>query len=113
MERIPQQPRQLDPIDEQSLAVLGRRIERWDILKDTSLSFKERKAKLTADLREEVESLHAIGEDGDHDENETAELILEMKDVHDVEESEEAFAHLYQDRIEYNREVRAEFLKTL
>lgn len=111
IERFPQQPKKLDPIDRETLAILGYRIEMWDEARVSDATIGERKAALEAKVQQQIDSLEAS------DEEIAATELLELKDdLHDVHEFDgtaEEFAELCKERSDYYAAVRIEFLKTL
>lgn len=70
-----------------ALAVLGNRLERWDILFDLSLPIKERRERLMADINNELDALESE-EDREAVTPEINELINELEAVEDLEDDE-------------------------
>ena len=85
----------------QTISVLGHRIERLDILVDTTLSFDERKAKFLNETTEEVRELREKGRD-----KEMNELLLDATHVNDLPDDETVFRQLHEQLVEYYKQVK-------
>lgn len=81
-----------------ALAVLGRRLERWDILYDLSLPIEERKHRLMLDIQSELNSLDAIDDEDQDMDVEMDELIAELEQLEELENDETAAEELRSER---------------
>lgn len=70
-----------------ALAVLGNRLERWDVLFDLSLPIKQRRERLMADINTELDALESE-EDREAVAPEINELIDELEAVEELEDNE-------------------------
>lgn len=111
MREGPREGKKIDPIDRQTLAILGHRIETWDSIRFSDKDLAERITALESFIQSEIDDLEASDEDV------AAPQILELKDdlldVQEFDGSPEEFNELCKERSEYYAAVRGEFLKTL
>lgn len=118
-ERGPRQPSNVDLEDRETLAILGHQIERWDLLKDPSRTFEERKEALFNDLEAEIVAINARLDDVDDEQEEeildfqAGQLFEEQEELGTLENTQEAFDAYADERAAYYIELRDEFLKKL
>ena|GEM_PF-6865098 len=119
MRESPREPKNLDPVDEEALAVIGHRIERWDILRDVAVPFEERRQRVNNDIREEIEQLikkeeaAVVDEEEENLAHEQQELILETKDLWELQNNTEQIEEFCRERIQFWSEVKRELLKRI
>jgi hypothetical protein len=110
MRELPRQPKNLDPIDEASLAAIGHRIETWEIMKDTGLPFAARRINLMHAMEKEMEVFEQ--KEGELPPEYEA-LMEDFEEVRTFDGSEDAFLQMCEEKMHYYSEVRKEFIGTL
>jgi len=109
MREAPRQPKQLDPIDEEVLATMAHRIERWDLLLDTDVLFEERRRQLIDDINQEIEVLAEQTEE-EPDQEELDELASDIRMLEMLTDDTQKIDDFYRDRTAYYRTLRQEYL---
>ncbi|MBP9757000.1 MAG: hypothetical protein KBD06_00185 [Candidatus Pacebacteria bacterium] len=107
----PRESKKIDPIDRETLALLGHRIELWDSSRFAEASIEERKTNLETAIQAEIERLESS--DQEVSSQELLELRDDLLDVQEFDGSPDEFNELCKERAEYYAAVRSEFLKTL
>lgn len=104
----------LGAIDKEMLATAGRRVERWDILKDTSLSFHARKEKVIDDLYSDIRYVEE--EETDDPDLQADELKSLRKDLILVDrllDDEASFSFLCDEQKKFYGKVREAYLAAM
>ncbi len=108
MREVPRQPKNLDPIDESTMASIGHRIESWQAMLEGEGTFDARQKKLANNIENELKALRYAGL------GRTAEAKM-LEDDRDIAwglvgHNEDVLRAECEERIEYYRELRERFI---
>jgi len=108
-----QRPKQVTEEHEEALAVIGRRLERWDVLSDTTLSLEERRKKVLLDIESEIQALQDSEEEYEYAETrkEVDDLISDAEELREMESTEIDFDRLCAQRKAYYSDIRDVLLR--
>jgi len=103
----------LDDRNMEKLALLGLRIERWDILEDKSLSFEERRSKVIESIEADIRRVRELRSDSKMLAHTVAQFEHEISQVRSLPDDEVEFFALGDLQKHEYAENRREFLKNL
>jgi|GEM_PF-3979695 hypothetical protein len=107
------QPSNPNPHLETYLAILGRRVEQWDVLKDTALTFDERRRIIVDDITNDIAYFENVDMRLPSRDIQMRLLNEQLDEVRTLPDEQQAFDELSDKWASVEKEVRQGVLKEL
>lgn len=109
IERFPQQPKKMSAEDRANLAVVGHRIETWNVARTGPGSMQERREVLDRELQKQIDTI--LHSKYDVSPVELAELEEDLERLRQFDGDELAFTELCAAQEQYYMQVREQYIK--